>query len=157
MTENVPLWNVLKSGRGAWLHRRQFVSGLVMRPKVLMTSPKRISDQGLGKSKTLRVVGTPESKEKCWHTIVTFPAKRVNITTPRLHQSTTWVYASPLRISGATKHGKKRTVRISAEIKNLTITQPGEPKKRAQKLSSFIYTRAVSISLCRFHRLLATT
>ena len=60
--------------------------------------------------------------------IVTLPAKRVNMTTPRLHQSTTWVYASPLRISGATKHGKKRTVFI-------TITLPGKPKKRnAEKL-----------------------
>ena len=42
--------------------------------------------------------------------MITLPAKRVNMTTPRLHQSTTLVYASPLRISGATKHGEKRTV-----------------------------------------------
>ena len=71
-----------------------------------MMSPKRICSQGLGKSVTLsiRVVETPDSKDRSGHKIVTLPAKRVNMTTPRLHQSTTWVYASPLRISGATKH-----------------------------------------------------
>lgn len=87
---------------------RQFVPGHMMRSLVPVTSPKRICGQGLGKSETLRAVGTPESKERCQQTLVTFPAKRVNMTTPRLHQSTTWVYASPLRISGATKHGQKK-------------------------------------------------
>ena len=50
------------------------------------------------------------------------------MTTPRLHQSTTWVYASPLRISGAMKHGKKRTVIIN------DYTTGETEKKKAEKL-----------------------
>jgi len=56
----------------------------------------------------MRKSETADSKERSQHRIVTLPAKRAYITTPRLHQSTTWVYVSPLKISGATKYRKKK-------------------------------------------------
>ena len=67
---------------------------------------------------SIRVVENTDSKERSGHKIVTLPAKRVNMTTPRLHQSTTWVYASPLRISGATKHGGKKDSCIYKRLHN---------------------------------------
>ena len=93
------------------------VKNVCIEPRIRVGSPDEAHSFGdvtktnlqLGPGKELWKVQIV-SKERSGHKIVTLPAKRVNMTTPRLHQSTTWVYASPLKISGATKHEEKRTV-----------------------------------------------
>ena len=99
-------------------------------------SPKRICNQGLGNNE--RVVEAADSIGRSWHKIVTLPVNSVYMTTPRLHQSTTWVYASPLKISGATKHRQKKlTVKISKEMINLTITPLYNQNEESTKIVKF--------------------